>query len=340
MKNNIPYTILLLALGLQACSSAESDPSEVPGMVYIPGGEYELGNDTQVAYPDEYPIKKVSIDPFYMDATEVTNAQFKEFVEATGYVTVAEKDIDWEVMVQQLPEGTPKPPDSVLRAGSMVFQATEGPVNLVDYSQWWVWTIGANWQHPEGPGSDLKGRMDHPVVHIAHEDALAYAQWAGKRLPTEAEWEWAAMGGKGEVIYPWGNQAADDSADKANFWQGMFPYQNVETDGYYTTAPVKSYPPNGYGLFDMAGNVWEWCIDRYDEKAYGKLRQSANPVNDFSYNDPREPWSEKHVIRGGSFLCNDTYCSGYRVSRRMSSSKDSGFNHTGFRCVQDAEGNP
>lgn len=327
----LPFVVLLT---LMACGQPEKERPVREGMAYIPGGSFDLGNDTQQAYQDEYPIKQVSVDPFYMDVTEVTNAQFQAFVEATGYQTVAEKDINWEEMVQQLPAGTPKPPDSVLRAGSLVFQATAGPVNLADYTQWWQWTIGANWQHPEGPGSNLQGRLDHPVVHIAWEDAQAYAAWAGKRLPTEAEWEWAAMGGKGEVTYPWGNQSIDQSADRANFWQGAFPYRNAELDGFYATAPVKTYPANGYGLYDMAGNVWEWCLDRYDQDAYRKLSQYTNPLNDFSYHDPREPWSEKHVIRGGSFLCNESYCSGYRVSRRMSSSKDSGFNHTGFRCVK------
>lgn len=306
-------------------------------MVLIPSGSYELGNEEVYAYHDEYPVTMVSVDPFYMDETEVTNAQYEEFVLATGYQTVAEQEIDWQELSQQLPKGTPKPPDSVLQAGSLVFQQTQGPVNLSDYSQWWRWTIGANWRQPEGPGSDLSNRRDHPVVHIAFEDAKAYARWAGKRLPTEAEWEWASMGGIRETKYPWGNESVEKATDKANFWQGKFPYQNHELDGFFLTAPVRTYPPNGYGLYDMAGNVWEWCADQYDYRAYALFKDVQNPINDFSYNDPREPLSEKHVIRGGSFLCNDSYCSGYRVSRRMSSSKDSGFNHTGFRCVKDVQ---
>jgi sulfatase modifying factor 1 len=319
------------------CNSSIENRELLEGMVIIPGGRYSLGNDEEYAYRDEYPVKQVSIDPFYMDETEVTNAQFSLFVEATGYVTIAERDIDWEEMSSQLPAGTLKPPDSVLRAGSLVFNSTDEPVNRNDVGQWWNWTIGANWRSPEGPGSDIKLRMNHPVVHIAWEDAQAYAKWAGKRLPTEAEWEWASMGGIQEAKYPWGNESIEKAADKANFWQGQFPYQNYELDGYFATAPVKSFPTNGYGLYDMAGNVWEWCVDRYDQKGYSKLSTSINPVNDFSYFDPREPWSENHVIRGGSFLCNDSYCSGYRVSRRMSSSRDSGFNHTGFRCVKDLD---
>ncbi|WP_115868800.1 formylglycine-generating enzyme family protein [Marinoscillum furvescens] len=321
--------------------TAEQVPTSQPevsteGMVLIPAGTYTMGGKSDQAYEDEFPRHEVKISAFYMDETEVTNAQFAAFVEATGYVTVAEKDIDWEELKNQLPEGTPKPADSVLQAGSLVFQGTDGPVNLQDYSQWWEWTIGADWRHPEGPESTIADRMDHPVVHIAWEDAIAYAKWAGKRLPTEAEWEWASMGGKTDSKYPWGNESVENASDKANFWQGKFPYQNYVLDGYETTAPVKSFPPNGYGLYDMAGNVWEWCLDKYDVRAYTEDAAEGtvvNPKGSAQYYDPREPYTPKHVIRGGSFLCNDSYCSGYRVSRRMSSSKDSGFNHTGFRCV-------
>ena len=241
-------------------------------------------------------------------------------------------------MKLQLPSGTPKPPDSVLKAGSLVFKETEGAVRLDDYTQWWKWTIGANWKQPEGPGSSITDKMDHPVVHVAWEDAKEYAKWAGKRLPTESEWEWASAGGNLSSKYPWGNESVEKAYDLANFWQGIFPYKNHNLDGYYSTAPVKTYPPNGYGLYDMAGNVWEWCEDRYDVSTYAEYENAGkviNPKGSNQYNDPREPFSQKHVIRGGSFLCNDSYCSGYRVSRRMSSSKDSGFNHTGFRCVMD-----
>jgi formylglycine-generating enzyme required for sulfatase activity len=192
-------------------------------------------------------------------------------------------------------------------------------------------------KHPEGLESSLDGRMNHPVVHIAWEDAQAYAKWAGKRLPTEAEWEWAAMGGLEDPKYPWGNESTEKAFAKANFWQGSFPYANLEQDGFFGTAPVKSFPANGYGLFEISGNVWEWCQDKYNMQSYdqaAKKGQSNNPKGATEYFDPREPYTEKHVIRGGSFLCNDDYCSGYRVARRMSFSKDSGFNHTGFRCVK------
>lgn len=321
-------------------SEGDSPTSTVnEGMVRIAGGSFVMGGRSEQAYEDEFPNHEVQVSGFWMDETEVTNRQFQEFVAATGYVTIAERAVDWEEMKSQVPPGTPKPPDSVLAPGSLVFQPTEGPVDLRDYSQWWKWTIGANWKQPGGPGSSLEGRMDHPVVHIAWEDARAYATWAGKRLPTEAEWEWAASGGA-NVKYPWGNEPIDEAYDKANFWQGFFPYENKEKDGYYATAPVKSFPSNDFGLYDMAGNVWEWCEDKYNVNTYAANEQRkgvVDPKGADSYYDPSAPYTPKHVIRGGSFLCNDSYCSGYRVARRMSSSKDSGFNHTGFRCVKDIE---
>ena len=310
------------------------------GMTLIPSGTFTMGGRSEQAYRDEFPNHEVKVSAFLMDETEVTNAQFKAFVEATGYVTVAERDIDWEVMKQQVPQGTPKPADSLLAAGSLVFKKTDAPVNLNDYAQWWVWTVGANWKHPEGPGSDIDARMNHPVVHISWEDASAYAKWAGKRLPTEAEWEWAALGGLKNAKYPWGNESVETAYTKANFWQGIFPFQNHNLDGFEGTAPVKSFPANGYGLYDMAGNVWEWCQDKYDIRSYeqdAKQGTVNNPTGSNQYYDPNEPYTPKHVIRGGSFLCNDSYCSGYRTARRMSSSVDSGFNHTGFRCVKSID---
>jgi len=347
--NPLYHSILLILfyLTIQACQThdqksetSNSAIKDLKGMVIIPSGSFIMGGRSEQAYRDEFPKHEVSISAFYMDATEVTNAEFAEFVEATGYKTIAERDIDWEEMKKQLPPGTPKPADSLLKAGALVFTPTEGPVNMQDYSQWWKWTIGANWQHPLGPDSNINDKMDHPVVHISWEDAQAYARWAGKRLPTEAEWEWAAQGGKAGAKYPWGNESAEQASDKANFWQGFFPYENKEEDGFFGTAPVKSFPPNGYGLYDMAGNVWEWVQDKYNVNTYAeyaKQGQITNPEGANHYYDPQEPTIPKHVIRGGSFLCNDSYCSGYRVSRRMSSSKDSGLNHTGFRCVMDVK---
>ncbi|MEM7110641.1 MAG: formylglycine-generating enzyme family protein [Bacteroidota bacterium] len=330
--------VLLLSCTGKTSSVKQEEVDTPKGMVLIPSGGFTMGGKSEQADPDEFPRHTVSVSAFYMDETEVTNAQFKAFVEATGYITVAEKDIDWREMSKDLPPNTPKPADSLLKAGSLVFKATEGPVNLSDYFQWWAWTIGANWRQPEGPNSNIHDKMNHPVVHIAWDDAKAYAEWAGKRLPTEAEWEWAAMGGLKDPKYPWGNQSAEESYRRANFWQGFFPYQNLEKDGFFGSAPVKSFPANGYGLYDMGGNVWEWCQDKYRYDAYkGRDEQKSvlNPQGPRESFDPAEPYVEKYSLRGGSFLCNDSYCSGYRVARRMKSSKDSGMNHTGFRCVKD-----
>lgn len=312
------------------------DRNSTNNMVLIPEGVYEMGGNSSQADPDEYPKHEVKIGSFYMDVHEVTNEQFKEFVETTGYLTVAERPVDWEEIKKQLPPGTPRPDDSFLMPGSMVFIPTETLVPLDNPGRWWHWVNGADWQHPEGPNSNIKERMDHPVVHISYEDANAYADWAGKRLPTEAEWEWASRGGLEDPVYPWGNEPAKNVRDKANFWQGIFPVRDNGADGFAGTAPVKTYPPNGYGLFDMAGNVWEWCEDWYHSEAYSmeKLTEAKGPETSY---DPQQPNVPKRVIRGGSYLCNDSYCSGYRVSRRMKSSEDSGLSHTGFRLVKDVE---
>jgi len=316
-----------------------SGDSSLEGMVLIPGGVFEMGADNDQASPDEYPKHKVQVSPFYMDITEVTNAQFRKFVEATGYVTTAERAPDWEEVKKSLPPGTPKPPDSVLVPASLVFKPSDGPVDLNDYSQWWTWKKGANWRQPEGPGSSIEGKDDYPVVHISWEDAQAYCKWAGKRLPTEAEWEFAARGGLINNIYPWGNEHVNQGKPKANTWEGKFPYLNEQKDGYVKLAPVKSYPPNGYGLYDMAGNVWEWCSDLYHYDYYKQLegKLTVDPKGPDSSYDPQEPYTLKRSLRGGSFLCNDSYCSGYRVARRMKSSPDTGLEHTGFRCVKDVK---
>lgn len=343
MDTRSVYIITLFLLIFSCNKEQESTPpADIPeGMVYIPGGSFMMGGKSDFADQDEYPNREVSVPAFLMDATEVTNKEFERFVVATGYKTVAERPIDWEEIKQSLPPGTPKPPDSVLQPGSLVFHPTEDQVSLYDYSQWWFWTLGADWRHPQGPGSKIDALMDHPVVHIAWEDANAYAKWAGKRLPTEAEWEWAANGGMQNAIYPWGNTPAEEATDKANFWQGAFPYLNSIKDGFLHTAPVKSYPPNGYQLYDMAGNVWEWCADQYHYNAYSMTRAGKlveNPLGPDSSYDPQEPLASKRVTRGGSFLCHDSYCSGYRVARRMKSTEDSAMNHMGFRCVMDVEG--
>lgn len=308
------------------------------GMVLIKGGVFEMGGDNFQADQDEYPKHTVKVSSFYMDATAVTNDQFKKFVDATGYITTAEQKPDWEELKKDLPPGTPKPDDEMLVAASLVFKQTPGPVNLNDYGQWWEWMPGANWKHPQGPQSNLEGKGNYPVVHVSYFDALAYCKWAGKRLPTEAEWEYAARGGLENNIYLWGNEHINTGKAKANSWEGKFPYLNTNKDGFVGIAPVGSYPANSYGLYDMAGNVWEWCSDWYDAdyyKSFGNkvVEDPQGPAKSF---DPVDPYTPKRSLRGGSFLCNDSYCSGYRVARRMKSSPDTGLEHTGFRCVKDA----
>lgn len=307
---------------------------EVNGMILIPGGTFRMGADNEQASTDEYPKHAVTVNAFLIDANEVTNAEFQKFVDATGYVTTAEKKPDWNELKKTVPAGTPKPPDSLLVAASLVFHQTPGPVDLGDYSQWWAWTPGADWRHPEGPRSSIKGKENYPVVQVSWYDAMAYCKWAGKRLPTEAEWEFAARGGLVNNVYPWGNEPVTTGKSKANSWGGHFPYNNDQKDGYITLAPVRSYAPNGYGLYDMAGNAWEWCSDWYDA-GYYRSSGAANPKGPVRSNDPDEPATPKKSLRGGSFLCNDSYCTGYRVSRRMKSSPDTGLEHTGFRCVKD-----
>jgi formylglycine-generating enzyme required for sulfatase activity len=311
--------------------------TSVAGMVLIPGGTFDMGGDNDQASPDEYPKHSVQVSSFYIDITEVTNAQFKKFVDATGYITTAERKPDWEELKKSVPPGTTKPPDSLLVAASLVFKPSNGPVDLNEYSQWWSWVKGANWKNPEGPGSNIIGKENYPVVQVSWDDAIAYCKWAGKRLPTEAEWEFASRGGLVNNIYPWGNEHVNAGSPKANTWEGKFPYLNEKKDGYMIAAPVKSFAPNGYGLYDMAGNVWEWCSDWYNYDYYKDLenKQTINPPGPQKSFDPQDPYTPKRSLRGGSFLCNEAYCSGYRVARRMKSSPDTGLQHTGFRCVKD-----
>jgi formylglycine-generating enzyme required for sulfatase activity len=312
-------------------------PNAPPGMVWIPGGEFTMGTDSELGWPDEKPAHRVRVDGFFMDATEVTNAQFRRFVDATGYVTTAEKPPVLEEIMRQSPPGTKPPAKEDLVPGSLVFQMTKGPVDLRDYSQWWHWTPGANWKHPEGPASNLDGRDEHPVVQVSWDDAVAFAHWAGKRLPTEAEWEFAARGGLDGKPYVWGEEAPGAGGKwQANIWQGQFPWKNTKEDGYERTAPAKSYAPNGHGLYDMAGNVWEWCADWYDRELYRRRAGRGvivNPTGPDSTIDPNCPSMPQRVQRGGSFLCSDAYCSRYRPSARHGCSPDTGMAHVGFRCV-------
>lgn len=308
------------------------------GMALIPGGRFDMGGDNDQAADDEYPKHQVVVKAFYMDINEVTNAQFRKFVEATGYVTTAEQKPDWEELKKTLPPGTEKPADSLLIPAALVFKSTRVPVNLDDYSQWWSWVAGANWKHPQGPESSIEGKDNYPVVQISWYDAVAYCKWAGKRLPTEAEWEFAARGGLANAIYPWGNEPIGTGTAKANSWEGNFPYYNSLRDGFLRLAPVGRFRANGYGLYDMAGNVWEWCSDWYTNSYYAMAEATGNdPAGPSKSYDPQDPFTPKKVLRGGSFLCNDSYCSGYRVARRMKSSPDTGLEHTGFRCVKDSK---
>lgn len=306
-------------------------PGPVPqGMIWVPGGEFWMGS-SEPSFGDARPWHKTYVDGFWMDKTEVTNAEFARFVKATGYVTVAERT--------PRAEDFPNAPPENLVAGSVVFTPPDHPVALNDHFQWWNYVKGANWRHPEGPLSTIKGKENHPVVHIAHEDALAYCKWAGKRLPTEAEYEFAERGGLDRKPYAWGDEFRPNGKFMANTFQGHFPDKNTGEDGYITTAPVASFPPNGYGLYDLSGNVWEWTSDWYRPDYYKTLADKGeiarNPQGPSDSFDPSEPSVAKRVHRGGSFLCTDQYCSRYMVGGRGKGEPDTGTNHLGFRCVKD-----
>ncbi|MDN3491899.1 formylglycine-generating enzyme family protein [Winogradskyella bathintestinalis] len=308
------------------------------GMVWVNGKTFIQGakpND-QYAMMREKPAHTVKVDGFFMDVTEVTNKQFKAFVEATDYVTIAERPIDWEEMKKELPEGTPKPHDSIMQPGSLIFNKDINAIaNMENYSQWWTWKIGANWKHPEGPQSSILGKDNFPVVHIALEDALAYCKWANRRLPTEAEWESAAQGIATDNIFTWGNdpQILDDNA---NTWQGTFPIKNESVDGFELIAPIKSYDPNSIGIYDMMGNVWELTSDLFNVNYYKNIDTSEpliNPTGAQTAYSPTNPYQQERIIKGGSFLCHASYCASFRISARMGMSPDSGSDHAGFRTV-------
>lgn len=299
-----------------------------------------MGSKDHDAKKDEQPPHPVKIDGFWMDATPVTNAQFKKFVDATGYITTAEKAPTLDEIMSQVPPGTPPPAPELLVPASLVFKTTKGPVPLASNRLWWEWKPGANWKQPEGPGSSIKGKEDHPVVQVSWYDANAYAAWAGKRLPMEAEWEFAAYGGRKDIKYVWGNEEFSEENPQINIWQGEFPYKSVKPSGYIGTTPTKMFKPNPYGLYDMAGNVWQWCVDLYHVSYFQeelKKGVSINPTGPLKSFDPEEPFASKRVHRGGSFLCHKSYCKGYRITARMKTCPDTSLNHLGFRCVTTAD---
>lgn len=298
------------------------------GMVWIPGGTFWMGCE-DCDMPDSTPVHLVEVDGYWMDVTPVTNAQFARFVEATGYVTIAERKPD--------PRDYPGVDSTKLVAGSAVFTSPPRDVPLNDITQWWHYVPGASWKQPEGPGSSVKDREDHPVVQIAWEDAVAYAKWAGKRLPTEAEFEFAARGGKDRGRYAWGNELKPEGKWAANIWQGRFPSDNTVEDGYLRTSRVMGFPANGFGLYDVGGNVWQWCSDWYRPDYFASLATNGvavNPQGPADSFDPQEPGVQKRVQKSGSFLCSDRYCSRYLVGSRGRGSVDSGGSNTGFRCVK------
>ena len=311
-------------------------PSSPPGpapdqeMIWIPGGAFRMGSDDH--YPEEAPAHRVTVSGFWIDRTQVTNAAFRRFIKATGHVTVAERAPDPALYPGAKPE--------MLVPGSVVFRQPPGRVPMGSHYVWWDWLPGADWRHPEGPGSTLDGRERHPVVHVAWEDVAAYATWAAKEIPTEAEWEFAARGGRDGLPYTWGEELAPKGRMLANYWQGEFPWQNLALDGYERTAPVGSFPPNGYGLSDMIGNVWEWTADWYADRhevaspCCGPPRDPRGGNREGSI-DPHAAGADipRKVLKGGSFACAENYCRRYRPAARMPHPIDTGTNHIGFRCI-------
>jgi formylglycine-generating enzyme required for sulfatase activity len=337
-----------------ASSAKPAQPDAAPeGMVWIPGGEFIMGTDDVNGMMNERPSHRVRVDGFWMDATPVTNAQFRRFIETTGYTTIAEREVDWEELKKQVPPGTPKPPDEMLRPGSLVYTPPHQEVDTRDMGNWWAWTTGADWKHPQGPASSIDGKDQYPVVQIAWDDAVAYANWAGKRLPTEAEWELAARGGaKTNTRYWWGDEFQPSIGPRTgqfmcNTYTGTFPVNDTKEDGFDRPSPVRAFPPNGFGLYDMAGNVWNWTADLYRADAHALSAQELSKSGAACCNNPKGPAAcfnptrpvadaVERVIKGGSFLCHVSYCESYRPTARRGTPPDTGTEHIGFRCVKNA----
>lgn len=310
-------------------SERPSGPQPSDTMVWIPGGTFDMGSDRH--YPEEAPAHRVKVDGFWMSRHTVTNAEFARFVDETKHVTLAERPAN--------PDDYPGAKPELLLPSSVVFQKTAGPVDLRNQYNWWTYVAGADWRHPRGPDSSIIGLEDHPVVHVAFEDVDAYVKWAGQQLPTEAEWEWAARGALVDAEFSWGNEYMPDGRPMANNWQGEFPWQNLLEDGYEWTAPVGSFPPNAYGLFDMAGNVWEWTTDWFQE--HGRIEHVCCTIENPRGGDreqsldPRSPAIKipRKVMKGGSYLCAPNYCRRYRPAARMAQMVDTSTCHLGFRCI-------
>ncbi|MFV5683820.1 formylglycine-generating enzyme family protein [Flavobacterium sp. GB2R13] len=318
--NTSKKALLLESIGN---ASKENGTTSTNGMVWVAGGDFNMGTND---YPDAKPVHKVSLKGYWMDEHEVTNAQFTAFVTATKYVTIAERPLN--------PDDYPGIPLDKLVPGSAVFSPPTGKVSLENMQQWWQYVPGASWQHPSGPESSIAGLENNPVVQISYLDALAYAEWAGKRLPTEAEWEFAARAGRPHTKYYWGTELKPNGKWVANIFQGTFPNNNTAEDGFVSAAPVKSFPKNPFGIYDLEGNVWEWCSDLYRDDYYA-TSANDNPKGPLTSNDPEEPEVEKHVQRGGSYLCSDQYCIRYVAGSRGKGETTSACNHLGFRCVKD-----
>ena len=315
---------------VQTAPDETRSPPPVPGMRWIPGGTFAMGSED--FYPEERPVHRVSVDGFWMDDAPVTAAQFRRFVRETKYMTLAERPLDGTLYPDADPE--------LLVPGSLVFSRSAGPVDLNDYRNWWQYAPGAYWRRPGGKGTTINGRDTHPVVHIAYEDAEAYAAWSGKDLPTEAEWEYAARGGIDGAIFAWGDEHFPDSRPMANTWQGEFPWQNTKLDCYEGTSPVGSFPPNGYGLFDVCGNVWEWTSDWFTARHPDEVESACCVPRNPRVSAPSVRAGEtipRRVIKGGSHLCAPNYCLRYRPAARQGHAIDSSTTHLGFRCVRRAQ---